>query len=57
LTIENRADGERSSLFYRLYVDGEEKWNTVVVTPELVDGVKPTVSFWDRVRGAVSGKI
>ncbi|KAI0124391.1 PhoD-like phosphatase [Xylariales sp. AK1849] len=53
LTIENLADGERSSLHYTLYVDGAEKWNTVVVTPELVDGVKPTVSLWDRIRGAI----
>jgi alkaline phosphatase D len=56
LTIENLADGERSSLLYRLFVDGEEKWNTVVVTPELVDGAKPTISLWDRIRGAVSGQ-
>ncbi|KAI1853536.1 hypothetical protein JX266_001520 [Neoarthrinium moseri] len=53
LSIENLADGERSSLHYSLYIDGVEKWNTVVVTPELVDGAKPSVSFWDRIRGAV----
>ncbi|KAK6062402.1 Alkaline phosphatase D 3 [Seiridium cupressi] len=56
LTIESLADGERSSLLYTLFVDGVEKWNTVVVTPELVDGAKPTVSLWDRIRGAVSGQ-
>jgi alkaline phosphatase D len=53
LTIENLADGEQSSLKYTLYIDGEEKWNTIVLTPEVIAGAKPTVSLWDRIRGGV----
>ncbi|ORY71578.1 PhoD-like phosphatase-domain-containing protein [Pseudomassariella vexata] len=51
LTIENLAEGEKSSLKYSLYVDGVETWNTVVVTPEMIPGAKPAGSFWDRIRG------
>ena len=53
LTIEMLAEGDQSSLKYSLYVDGEETWNTVVVTPPLADVEKPAGSFWDRIRGVI----
>ncbi|KAK4155485.1 PhoD-like phosphatase-domain-containing protein [Chaetomidium leptoderma] len=33
ITIENLEGGDQSSMKYRLYVDGEEVWNTVVLSP------------------------
>lgn len=51
--MEMLAEGDQSSLKYSLYVDGEEAWNTVVVTPPLADVEKPAGSFWDRIRGVI----
>ncbi|KAH8652515.1 PhoD-like phosphatase [Xylariales sp. PMI_506] len=53
LTIENVAGGEQSSLHYSLYVDGLEKWNTIIVTPEVVGNTKPSHSLWDRIIGVI----
>lgn len=50
LTIETLADGEQSSLKYSLFLDGEEKWNTLIMAPEPIAEFKQ-VSFWDRIRG------
>lgn len=51
ITIENLEDGEQSSLKYRLYVDGVEVWNTVVLSPPPVVSDKPAAgSFWDRLK-------
>jgi alkaline phosphatase D len=50
ITIENLEQGDQSSLKYRLFVDGVETWNTVVLTPSPVEDSKPAPggSFWDR---------
>ncbi|KAK3902834.1 hypothetical protein C8A05DRAFT_43817 [Staphylotrichum tortipilum] len=47
VTIENLEDGDQSSLKYRLYVDGEEAWNTVILSPPTPAGNKAGGSFWD----------
>ncbi|KAK3308167.1 PhoD-like phosphatase-domain-containing protein [Chaetomium strumarium] len=49
ITIENLSQNEQSSLKYRLFVDGAEVWNTVVLSPPAV--VSDKSSFWDRFRG------
>ncbi|KAI1798953.1 PhoD-like phosphatase-domain-containing protein [Daldinia bambusicola] len=54
ITIEKFAEGEQSSLKYTVYIDGEETWNKVVLSPEPLHPVKATTgggSFWDRLRG------
>ncbi|KXX72792.1 Alkaline phosphatase D [Madurella mycetomatis] len=48
ITIENLEGGDRSSsLKYRLYVDGVEVWNTVVLSPPPVFASSKG-SFWDK---------
>ncbi|KAL2264291.1 hypothetical protein VTK26DRAFT_7896 [Humicola hyalothermophila] len=47
VTIENLEGGEQSSLKYRLFVDGVEVWNTVILSPTPTAGEK-TGSFWDK---------
>ena len=47
ITIENMEGGTQSSLKYRLYVDGEEVWNTVLLSPDLPGGEAARGSFWD----------
>ena len=35
-----------------VYIDGEDKWNTVILSPEPpAQPAKATGSFWDRLRG------
>ncbi|KAL2144299.1 hypothetical protein VTI28DRAFT_9287 [Corynascus sepedonium] len=46
ITIENMEGGDQSSLKYRLFIDGEEVWNTVILSPSQVSAG----SFWDRFR-------
>ena len=41
-------EGDQSSLLYQVFIDGVEKWNTVVLSPLPVAGAKGTGSFWDR---------
>jgi alkaline phosphatase D len=53
LTIESLEDGDRSSLHYSLYVDGVEAWNTVILTPDVPEGMRPPTSLWDRILGMV----
>lgn len=48
ITIENLEGGQESSLKYRLYIDGEEVWNTVILSPPVADGSKSGGSFWDK---------
>ncbi len=48
VTIENLEGGDQSSLKYRLYVDGEEAWNTVILSPPTPAGAKGGGSFWDK---------
>jgi alkaline phosphatase D len=50
ITIENLEDGTESSLKYRLFVDGVEAWNTVVLSPPAAPG-KSQRSFWNKLRG------
>lgn len=50
ITIENLEGGDQSSLKYRLYVDGEEVWNTVVLSPPPPATDKTGGSFWDRLK-------
>ncbi|KAI0884408.1 alkaline phosphatase family protein [Annulohypoxylon maeteangense] len=52
ITMEKFAEGEQSSLKYTVYIDGVDKWNTVILSPEpLAQPVKSSGSFWDRLRG------
>ncbi|SPQ21191.1 9985ff18-d1dd-4c40-a304-c4ecf9de5ce7 [Thermothielavioides terrestris] len=50
ITIENLEGGEQSSLKYRLFIDGAEVWNTVVLSPPPVVGGKSSGSFWDKLK-------
>ncbi|GAO15198.1 uncharacterized protein UV8b_04255 [Ustilaginoidea virens] len=48
-TIEN-VDGN-STLQYRLFIDGEERWTTKLIQAPAVDGPKAGGgSFWDRIK-------
>ncbi|TPX10915.1 uncharacterized protein E0L32_008121 [Thyridium curvatum] len=52
ITIETLAEGDQSSLKYRLFVDGVETWNTVVLSPApTLEGSSVGKSLWDRLRG------
>ncbi|KAL1876593.1 hypothetical protein VTK73DRAFT_9257 [Phialemonium thermophilum] len=51
ITIETLEDGQESTLKYRLFVDGVEAWNTLIVSPSTLDNKAP--SFWDRLKGIV----
>ncbi|KAK0635241.1 PhoD-like phosphatase-domain-containing protein [Bombardia bombarda] len=54
ITIENLEQGDQGSLKYRLFVDGVETWNTVVLSPPVAAAEKPAGrggSFWDRIKG------
>ena len=48
ITIENLEEGDQSSLKYRLFVDGQEVWNTVVLSPPSTVEHKESGSFWSR---------
>lgn len=51
-TIEEE-DGE-SKLLYRLFISGEEKWNTTITAPPVPPEEEKKAasgSFWDRIRG------
>lgn len=48
ITIENLEQGDQSSLKYRLFIDGVEVWNTVVLSPPAVVDAKS--GFWNRFR-------
>ncbi|KAI1256089.1 hypothetical protein MGN70_002250 [Eutypa lata] len=51
ITIEKHMEGDQSSLLYQVFIDGVEKWNTVVLSPIPAAGAKSTGSFWDRFLG------
>lgn len=52
ITIEKFEDGEQSSLKYTVYIDGVDKWNTIILSPTAVQPEKKVGgSFWDRLRG------
>jgi alkaline phosphatase D len=48
ITIENLEGGDQSSLKYRLFIDGEEVWNTLFLSPPSAAGGKPGGSFWNK---------
>ncbi|KAL2177876.1 PhoD-like phosphatase-domain-containing protein [Thermothelomyces heterothallicus CBS 202.75] len=48
ITIENMEGSDQSSLKYRLFIDGEEVWNTVVLSPPPAKVDRSTGSFWGR---------
>jgi alkaline phosphatase D len=49
ITIENLEGGDQSSLKYRLFIDGEEVWNTVILSPPpAAGGGMFSGSFWDK---------
>ncbi|KAK4179531.1 PhoD-like phosphatase-domain-containing protein [Triangularia setosa] len=50
ITIENLEGGDQSSLKYRLFVDGEEVWNTVLLSPK-GDQAPARGSFWSKLIG------
>jgi alkaline phosphatase D len=50
-TIEE--EDSDSKLLYRLFISGEEKWNTTITAPPLPHEEEKTASsgsFWDRLR-------
>lgn len=53
ITIEKLADGEQSSLKYTVYIDGVEKWDTLILSPITEQPAKAVGggSLWDRLRG------
>ncbi|ROT40809.1 alkaline phosphatase family protein [Sodiomyces alkalinus F11] len=51
LTIENHEEGHQSTLTYRLFIDGREVWDTVIVSPPEPEEKKVSGSFWDRIKG------
>jgi len=54
ITIENLEQGDQSSLKYRLFIDGKEVWNTVILSPLVATGrsTGSTGSFWGKLRGS-----
>ncbi|KAI1776407.1 alkaline phosphatase family protein [Hypoxylon cercidicola] len=53
ITIEKLAEGEQSSLKYTVYIDGVERWDTIVLSPTASQQPAKVGggSFWDRFRG------
>lgn len=49
LTIENHEQGVQSTLTYRLFINGEQVWDTVITAPPVT--VEKSASFWDKFRG------
>jgi hypothetical protein len=41
------AQEDRYSLHYRLFIDGEERWDTIISTPPAPKGGMPGGSIWD----------
>lgn len=48
VTIETFEQGDQSSLKYRLFVDGVEKWNTAILSSPPVVEERTASSFWDK---------
>lgn len=53
ITIEKLAEGEQSSLKYTVFIDGVERWDTIVLSPTALQQTAKVGggSFWDRLRG------
>ncbi|KAI0166792.1 alkaline phosphatase family protein [Hypoxylon sp. FL1284] len=53
ITIEKLSEGDQSSLKYTVFIDGVERWDTIVLSPlTLQQPAKAGGSFWDRFRGS-----
>lgn len=52
ITIEKVPESGRSSLSYRLFVDGVEAWNTTVLSPERIAQSNGAANLWDRFMGS-----
>ncbi|KAI7926838.1 hypothetical protein M9X92_002577 [Pyricularia oryzae] len=48
ITLENMAGGEQSTLTYRIFIDGVETWDTVVLSPPEPRKERGP-SFWDNI--------
>ena len=48
-TIENIAG--QSTLQYRLFIDGRERWETVVLAPTQAASDNPLASLWSKIKG------
>ncbi|KAF4983188.1 hypothetical protein FZEAL_1345 [Fusarium zealandicum] len=46
----DKLDGDRSNLYYTLYIDGKETWTTVVEAPDTPESAKTAPSFWDKIK-------
>lgn len=51
ITIEKEPESDKSSLNYRLFVDGVEAWNTTILSPE-AEGRSAAGTFWERLTGS-----
>ncbi|KAI3396345.1 hypothetical protein diail_12235 [Diaporthe ilicicola] len=53
ITIEKVPESDKSSLSYRLFVDGVEAWNTTILSPDRTVQTKlSTSNLWGRLTGA-----
>ncbi|KAI5865577.1 alkaline phosphatase family protein [Durotheca rogersii] len=51
VTIEKQAESEQSRLNYTIYIDGVDKWNTVILSPPPLQPVRTATSLWNRLLG------
>ncbi|PHH87234.1 hypothetical protein CDD83_9140 [Cordyceps sp. RAO-2017] len=50
-TMEEAEEG--STLDYRLFINGEEKWRTQLVEAPVAEGFSASVSFWDKIKFSI----
>lgn len=53
ISIEKIPEGDKSSLSYRLFVDGIETWNTTITSPERKVPGGNVGGFWERITGSL----
>ena len=51
ITIHNLEEGDQGSLKFRLFIDGKEVWNTMIVSPPPADEEGGRKGFWKRLKG------
>jgi len=51
ITIQNLEEGDQGSLKFRLFIDGKEVWNTMIVSPPPADKEGGPKGFWKRLKG------
>ncbi|KAM7196427.1 PhoD-like phosphatase domain containing protein [Rhypophila sp. PSN 637] len=51
ITLLNLEEGDQGSLKYRLFIDGKEAWNTMIVSPPPVGEEGGVGGFWKKLRG------